>query len=305
MEEKQLSLTAIMSAYLRAYHSLHDNPKIFDDFLAHCVIPEERQALIEQGLVSSLQFSDPGRAAACPDRATALEWVIRTMTGPPNILSRSRYTEDNLIEAISQGVKQYVILGAGLDTFAFRYPDLVNHLRVFEVDHPATQTFKRNRLTELKWALPPNLFYVPFDFTQGDLAAALIKSSYDMQVKSFFSWLGVTMYLSRDEVFATLRAIADIAPAGSTVVFDYLDTDAFDPGKAAPRVRGMLEMARYAGEPMQTGFEPSSLAAEMARLGLRIHDNLSPSDIEKKYFRDRTDGYYACEHVHFALAVID
>jgi len=293
-----------MSAYLRAYHSRHDNPKIFDDFLAHRIIPEERQALIEQGLANSLKLSDPERAAVCPDQATALAWVLRAMTGPPNILSRSRYTEDSLEEAIRQGVEQYVILGAGLDTFAFRRPDLVKQLRVYELDHPATQTFKRHRLAELKWKITPNLNYVPIDFTQGNLTAALTQSSYAPQAKSFFSWLGVTMYLTRDEVYTTLRAIANIAPAGSTVIFDYLDTDAYDPGKAASRVQGMLKLAQHAGEPMKTGFEPSTLAADIARLGLRIQDNLSPADIEERYFQGRVDGYYACEHVHFARAVI-
>lgn len=305
MIEKQVSLTAIMSAYLRAYHSLHDEPKIFDDFLAHSIIPEERQALIEQGLVGSLQFTDPKRAALCPDRATALAWVIKAMSGPPNVLSRSRYTEDNLEEAIRQGVEQYVILGAGLDTFAFRRPELVKQLRVYEVDRPATQAFKSQRVKELKWKLPPNLNFVPVDFKQGNLAAALAQAGHDPQAKSFFSWLGVTMYLTRDEVFGTLRTIAGVAAAGSTVIFDYLDTDAFAPEKAAPRVQGGIRLAQHAGEPMKTGFDPSMLAADIKRLGLRIQDNLNPADIEELYFQGRTDGYYACEHVHIVRAIIE
>lgn len=304
MEEK-LSLTAIMSAYLRAYHSLHDEPKIFDDFLAHHIIPEERQALIEQGLVSSLKFTDPHRAALCPDQATALAWVIRAMSGPPHVLSRSRYTEEILKKLIRQGVEQYVILGAGLDTFAFRCPELVKQIRVYEVDHPVTQAFKRQRLNELKWELPSNLNYAPVDFKQENLAAALAQAGYDPQAKSFFSWLGVTMYLNREEIFATLHTIADIAPAGSTVIFDCLDTDAFTPEKAAPRVQGGIRLAQQAGEPMKTGFDPSTLAADITPLGLRIQESLSPADIEKRYFQGRTDGYYACEHVHFVRAVIE
>ncbi len=133
-----------------------------------------------------------------------------------------------------------------------------------------------------------------------------MRSSYDPQVPSFFSWLGVTYYLTRGAVFATLRAIADIAPAGSAVIFDYLDTDAFIPEKAAKRVQVMIRDARQiAGEPMITGFDPSSLAAELASTGLRLQEDLSPSDIQGLYFQGRKDGYYACEHLHFAWAVVE
>ena len=107
-------------------------------------------------------------------------------------LGRSRYTEDSLEKAVEQGVKQYVILGAGFDTFAFRCPEILEKLQVYEVDHPATQAFKRSRLAEAGWELPPQLHFVPVDFEQESLAEALTRSSYDPQAPSFFSWLGVT-----------------------------------------------------------------------------------------------------------------
>ncbi len=198
-----------------------------------------------------------------------------------------------------------MILGAGMDTFAFRRPDMLEKLQVFEVDHPATQAFKRSRLSELCWEQPANLHFVPVDFTKESLAAALTRSSYNPQALSFFSWLGVTIYLPREAVFATLRAIADTAPAGSPVIFDYMDTDAFVPGRAAKYVQVMLKRNQRLGEPvMNAGFDPSTLAVDLARLGLRLHESLSPTDIDGFFFQGRTDGYHAREHMHYAQAVV-
>lgn len=306
MEENQISRsTAIGSAYLRAYHSINDNPKIFDDFLANHLIPDEMSKSIEQKFVGALKFLDPVRAALCPDQATALAWIMQNYTASPMTLSRSRYTEDILEKAVRQGVQQYVILGAGMDTFAFRRPELMEQLQVFEVDHPATQAFKLQRLADLGWEHPAQLHFVPVDFTQESLASALKHSSFEPQASSFFSWLGVTYYLTRDAVFATLRAIAAVAPAGSTVIFDYFDNDAFVRERAAKRVQFMVDAFAQSDEPLITGFDPFTLAEDLARSGLRLHENLSPTDIEERYFQGRTDGYYAFEHVHFARAVVE
>jgi methyltransferase (TIGR00027 family) len=305
MIENQVSLTALLCAYFRAYHAMHDTPKILDDFLAYHLIPQENRALIEQGFTKYLQLNnDPESAGTRSNQAATLATIMQVM-GLPNVLGRTRYTEDYLCNAVKQGVEQYVILGAGMDTFAFRCPDILDRLHVFEIDHPNTQTFKRHRLAELDWELPKNLYFVPVDFTQESLATALKRSSYDPRKVSFFSWLGVTMYLTQDEVFATLRSIIDVASAGSMVVFDYFDTEAFIPDKTPPHMQEMREKLRQIGEPMKTGFDPSTLAIDLASLGFRLHENLSPSDIQKRYFLGRKDGYYAQELVHFARAVIE
>ncbi|BCU81654.1 putative S-adenosyl-L-methionine-dependent methyltransferase YktD [Polycladomyces abyssicola] len=303
MEENQVSLTALISAYARAYHAMYDSPKIFNDFLAYHLFTDEEFTNMGRNLAGALKFFDPERAASCPDQETALAWVMRTQSTPIT-LSRARYTEDSLETAVKQGVQQYVILGAGMDTFAFRRPEMLRQLQVFEVDHPATQALKRHRLSRLGWEYPAQLHFVPVDFTKESLVTALKRSSYDQHTLSFFSWLGVTYYLTRDVVFDTLRSLTDIAPVGSTIIFDYLDTDAFVPERAAKRVQRMQEIVRRAGEPMKTGFDPSTLAADLASIGLHLHENLGPSDIEARYFQGRTDGYHAFEHVHFAWAVI-
>jgi methyltransferase (TIGR00027 family) len=220
--------------------------------------------------------------------------------------SHARYAEDALEKAVRQGVKQYVILGAGMDTFAFRRPEMMKHLEVFEVDHPSTQKFKLHQLAELGWKHPAKLHFIPIDFTKESLVTALTSlSSYEPKVKSFFNWLGVTPYLPHKDVLATLRFIADVAPVGSSLVFDYLDTDAFIPEKSSPQMQKSLEYLRKIGEPMITGFNPLTLGEELASLGFSLQENLSPADIEKRYFKGRTDGYHAYEYGHFACAVVE
>jgi len=307
MDKKRASFTAMLMAYYRAYHAMHETPKIFHDFLACHLFTEDEHSFFENACSQAPRLDDPERAASLPDRAAAIAWALQTITpGPSMTLSRSRYTEEILDKAVGQGVRQYVILGAGFDTFAFRRPEMLEKLQVFEVDHPVTQAFKRQRIAEAGWKLPAQLHFVPVDFEQESLAEVLTRSSYNPQALSFFSWLGVTYYLTRDAIFTTLHDIANIVPAGSAIIFDYLDTDAFVPEKAAKRVKNTIRDAQQnAGEPMITGFDPSSLAADLASLGFYLQENLSPTDIEERYFKGRTDDYHACEHLHFAKVVVE
>jgi methyltransferase (TIGR00027 family) len=183
---------------------------------------------------------------------------------------------------------------------------MLEQLEVFEVDHPATQEFKLHRLAELGWKHPAKLHFIPIDFTKESLVTALTSSSfYNPSVKSFFSWLGVINFLSRDEAFATLRSITEIAPTGSMVVFDYLDTDAFIPEKMSPQMREFKDFLLKIDEPIITGFNPATLAEEFACLGFQLNENLSPDDINGCYLQGRTDGYHAQEHGHFACAVVE
>ena len=318
MKENQASLTALLVAYMRAYHATHDTQKIFDDFLAYDLIPEEKRALIEQHLIeqnlpldqqlnyfkhTTLHSNDTTISASLRQ---VINNAINEQEWTAQLFSRARYAEDALKKAIKKGVKQYVILGAGMDTFAFRQPEMMEHLEVFEIDHPATQKFKLHRLAELGWKHPAKLHFISVDFTKESLVTALTSSSsYDSTAKTFFSWLGVTYFLTRDEVFKTLRYITKIAPVDSTLVFDYFDTDAFIPEKSSPQMQKSLEYLRKIGEPMITGFNPSTLGEELASLGFRLHENLSPVNIEERYFQGRTDGYHAYEHGHFACVVVE
>ena len=305
MTENRVKHTAPLLTYFRAYHAVHDAPKIFDDFLAYHLLTEQERAFFDQQFATAVKIIDPVHAASCPDEATALAWFMRAIAPLSLAISRAKYTEDLLEKGVREGVRQYLILGAGMDSFAFRCPELVEKLQVFEVDHPATQAHKRSRLAEIGWEQPVQLHFVPVDFNHESPAAALACSSYNRESPSFFSWLGVTYYLNREAVIATLCAIAGLAPAGSTIVFDYLDKDAFLSETAARSIQVGMEYVRNIGEPMITGFEPSTLSEELAPLGLRLLENLSPFDIEERFFRGRTDGYHAYEHMHFARAVVE
>lgn len=305
MDDTKIKRTALMSAYLRANHAVDTSVKIFDDFMAPRLLTEEDFAAFDNLMAEALPLVDPKRAALGTGRAYAIAAMVQSYFPTSLFLSRSRYTEDHLHSAIPQGVTQYVILGAGMDTFAFRNHELLHDLQVFEIDHPATQDFKRKRLTELGWDIPGNLHFVPVDFTKQKLDAELAHTTYDPQVPTFYSWLGVIHYIPHDAVFQTLRTIAEISRAGSVVVFDYWDQEAFLLEKAAARVNIMQTMLHKAGEPMVTGLDPSTLSSELKSVGLRLLEHLSPSDIQDRYFQNRTDNYYAYEHAYFAKAVVE
>jgi methyltransferase (TIGR00027 family) len=303
MEEKQAGITALITAYSRAYHATHDFPKIFDDYLADQMYTDEEHTNFDQNLAGLLPLINPELAASQPDPATALAWVMQLHNGPIS-LSRSRFTEDCLEEALRLGVQQYVNLGAGLDTFAFRRIDLADTLQIFEVDHPVTQDLKRQRVSIAGWPIPANLHLVSIDFNQDDLASTLQSSSFDPNKLTFISWLGVTYYLTREVVFSTLETLVGIALQGSPIVFDYLDQDAFIPEKTARRCQLLQSIARQVGEPMKSGFDPSDLNKDLQNIGFRLEENLSPAVIDQRYFQGRTDRYRAFEHIHFARAVI-
>ncbi len=201
--------------------------------------------------------------------------------------ARSRYAEDELACAVAHGVRQYVVLGAGLDTFAYRNPH--PGLRVFEVDHPATQVWKREQLEAAGIAIPAALTFVPIDFERQTLAEGLGLAGFDLKAAAFFSWLGVTPYLTRDACISTLNLIAR-TPPGSGVVFDF----AVDPALLNPGQRQALDalserVARY-GEPFQLFFDPRKLQDELAEIGFQRTEFLQGKELNERYFKDRDDG---------------
>lgn len=305
MNNDQVSRTAQMTAFNRGYHSRNDAPLIFDDFLAFELLGYEDQRSVEEQIMEMLRIVNPLAATSFSSDETALNWLMQSSAAAPLVLSRATYAEELLERAVEKGVRQFVLLGAGLDTVAFRRPELLQHITILELDHPATQEHKRRRLEILGWELSSNLHFIPVDFTCTSLAEALQASEFDDQEPSFFSWLGVTYYLTRSEVMAALRDFARMAAPGSCIVFDYLDNDAYDERLAAPRVRRMIESVSALGEPMLSGFDPLLLGEELAQVGLRLVEDLSPTDIHKRYFMGRTDFHRACEHAHFARVTIE
>lgn len=305
MEENQGSRTAWGAAFYRAYHHENDQPRLFDDPLARQLLPPQVEiSSFEDRALKLHALIDPEAAQDQTQRALALARAMRAISVPAHVLSRARYTEECLEKAMAQGATQYVILGAGLDSFALRRPDLMERLEVFEVDHPASQAYKRRRLAELGWALPRGLNFVEVDFNREGLAQGLGRSTFDPQAVSFFGWMGVTYYLPEEAVRQTLAAIAGLAVAGSSLVFDYSDQLAQVPAREVRRHKVMQEVLRRAGEPLVSSLESSLLAHGLAALGLTLLEDLDAAQIEARYFGESGGGYHASPKIRYAWAQV-
>lgn len=276
------SKTALRVGLRRAAHQLLDTPLIFDDPLALSILSLDP--------ASSLQ-SSPGWLQDTP--------LARVLRG--SLAARSRFAEDALHAAIRRGTDQYVILGAGLDTFAYRNsypPDL---LRIVEVDHPATQSWKRACLAEAGIPVPENLIYAAADFEHHSLEQILCQAGVDTGRSIFFAWLGVTPYLSEASITATLRSVAAM-PEKSAVVFDYLiPVENLSP--VARKAFDLLaEQVALAGEPFQSFFEPAALAVRLSELGFSQIEDVTPEMMNARYFQGRTDGLRVGSLAHLMLA---
>jgi methyltransferase (TIGR00027 family) len=270
LEGNQPSTTAQRVGIRRAAHQLLDEPKIFDDPLALRMIGKEDASALQ---ADPYKFED-----------TPLAPYIRA-----SMAARSRYAEDELERGVQRGITQYVILGAGLDTFAYRNPHSRTELQVFEVDHPLTQTWKRTRLKEAGIALPGNLTFTPVDFETETLAESLRNSGFNPCRCTFFSWLGVTPYLTADAIMATLRFIASAAP-GSGVVFDYMILPSLLTTAQFARFDELARRVASVGEPWQASFDPALLMNELRGMGFGYVKDNGPDEMNPRYCANRKDG---------------
>jgi methyltransferase (TIGR00027 family) len=209
-----------------------------------------------------------------------------------SIVARARFIEDLVVEQSSYGVAQYVILGAGLDTFAQRRPDIASHLRVFEVDRPGPQAWKRQRLIELGFGIPDWLRFVPVDFEAGDdWWARLTAAGFDAARPAVVTSTGVSMYLTREATFATLRQVATLAP-GSTFAMTFL----LPLELADPEIRPALQMAekgaRASGTPFISFYLPDEITALACEAGFRQAQHISAATLTERYFAGRSDGLH-------------
>ena len=198
------------------------------------------------------------------------------------------------------GTEQYVILGAGLDTFAFREPEFMKKYMVYELDHPKTQADKIQRIDRAGLDIPQNLIFVGVDFTKDDLCEMLLSAGFDNTKKTFFSWLGVSYYLFRDDIEKMLKSIASIAADGSTLLFDYADAGLFLSDEK--RVQNMVAMAKAGGEEMKSSFDYWSMEQMLSNYGFLIYEILEPKDIQTRIIGKR--GMKAFEHINYVQAVI-
>ncbi|MCC7079857.1 MAG: class I SAM-dependent methyltransferase [Burkholderiales bacterium] len=263
MREGAPSATAQGAALHRAVHQLIDHPRVLDDPWALPIVGPE----------------------ALADLQATVDRQSRGMRA--GIVLRSRYAEDRLAAAFERGVRQYVVLGAGLDTFAYRNPHA--GLRVYEVDHPATQAWKQARLAAAPIPVPDSAAWVPVDFEVQSLADRLYVSGLDRDRPVFFSLLGVATYLTRPALFSTLEFVRSCA-AGSEIVFSFsLPESMLSEAQRARRTRSMAAMAAL-GEPWVSFYQPAVLAANLRAAGFRTAQVLAPGDANRLYFGGRSDG---------------
>jgi methyltransferase (TIGR00027 family) len=302
VENHRDSITSLISAFSRAYHCEHDSPIIFDDFIAKNLISQEEFLGIQGNMVQNIHFFSKEFAESCRnDQAEILKWITQVQLSPIT-LSRSAYCEKVLLNELRLGVKQYVILGAGLDTFCFRHTELTGCLDVFEIDFPSTQDFKKQRLNNAQLEIPNRLHFVPMDFTKRFSIPILLQEGFKHE-KTFFSFLGVSYYLTKDEIKSLFQHVFSLVPPGSSIVFDYADDRLFSEQGRSNRVQNMVHMAAAGGEPMKSCFSYEEIEHLLNDIGLLIYEHLSPDDINDQFFSNRTDYLSAFETVHYIHAV--
>lgn len=292
------SFTAVMMAAIRAAHFSQPQPRIFEDALAVALLSAEELKAFENTSARLVRLLRPEAASPKPDAATVPD-ALRLGPGV-SVLARAGFIEESLFACLRDGVRQYVIVGAGLDTFALRHPELSERLSVIEIDHPATQAFKRARMAQAGLSVPRNLHFVAADFERESLADALRGTAYDPSVPAFFACSGVAYYLSSEAVLATLRSIASVAASGSQVLFDYFEAGAFAPD-APLRIRFVVERSREVGEPLKSSLDPAKLRADLAAVGLQLTEDLGPEEIQRRLLANLGD-FQAVPYWHFVQA---
>jgi methyltransferase (TIGR00027 family) len=257
MKPNQPSRTALLIGRQRAAHQLLDHGSILNDPFA--------MKILHEGEKDVLQFANEHPLASIGRLFAA---------------ARSRIAEDALSGAVERGIRQIVILGAGLDTFALRNPHGARQIRIYEVDHPVTQAWKLERMAEAQLALPPWLIFVPVDFERDDLGETLAGAGFHQNSPAFFTWLGVVPYLTQEAIVSTLDYMASIP--NSEVVFDYMEPPQAFPEEMRELVAKRTEQLEKTGERWASRFDPAGMAAI-----LRSHGFCAIEDIDFQEIRSR------------------
>ncbi len=269
MFDREASRTALATAYLRAAHQLLDaQPRILDDPIAVRLL----------GSAGSERIYGAVQRYRTPE-ASALR---------SHVVLRSRFAEDRLAAAMERGVTNYVILGAGFDTFVFRQPSWARSLRIVEVDHPDTQAAKRSRLAEAGIPMPANAAFAPIDFENESLGDGLFRHRVSVKSPAFFSWLGVTMYLNEAAIDSALLSMAAFS-AGSEVVLTFKPPQEGKSDRAQEPVSDLAQRVAGVGEPFVSFFTPEAIEEKLLHAGFTKVEFLSPADADARYFKQRED----------------
>jgi methyltransferase (TIGR00027 family) len=285
---------------MRAVHTRLDRPPLIEDSWGDRLVLESERQAVAKLILRGLDPATREQIEAL-DSVAVLDAALRAHLGYGWAIVRTRYAEDVLEAAVARGIRQYVILGAGFDSFALRQPAFARNVAVFEIDHPLTQNLKHQRLHDCGLQVPSNLHFVPADLGQEEPGTALARSPFRLTEPAFFSWLGVTQYLTRRANIATLRGIAGCSAAGSELVFTYVDERELGPDRESVDL-GRVQSTVVSSEPWLSGFAPARLAHDLRAIGLILVEDLGGQEAQQRYCRGRRDGLSPAPAFHIAHA---
>jgi len=287
MNKGQASNGAADAAGARALHVLFEQPLVFDDPYALGFASPRFRNMADKPLLHFLIMH-------------VLCRKMRPVSG--QILARARYAEDLLDRALANGIQQYVIIGAGYDSFALRRPNLKSHLKLFELDHPLTQARKREKIAQLKLRPPEMVEYVALDFERESVAEGLARSGFNADTPAFFSWLGTVPYLTHEATAGTLSSVAQVAARGSEIVFDYMLPDSAIEKSERRNTQALKKFTQKRGELLISAMEPAELESCLDTLGWELLENINAQEQERRYFTGRRDGLRPWAASNFAHA---
>ncbi len=293
MHKEEPSITAKICALSRAHHSQYAEDKIFDDYLAFDLLgAQEYKAM--KNLIIQILSSNSWQIPFFETWDSFLDELIA-----PIILTRIHYAEEELLAFAEANRKvQYVICGAGMDSFAFRNKN--KNIKVFELDHPNTHKYKLNRIKELGWKIPENVQYVDIDFETHNLKEVLLKTGFQPGVKTFFTLLGVSYYLTADVLTDTFIKIAELSAKGSRLIFDYPEKR--NNQKVPERFQILMDITESLGEKMTGGMVYDELRTELKKVNYHIKEHLTPGRIQERYLYNRGNRGRAFENVSFIMS---
>lgn len=302
MEDLVASRTALATALMRSLHTRADPKPLIDDPWGDRLVPEVVIEVIRQ----QIRARTPEGTVELPESSARgiVDAFLRASPAYASVILRTRYTEEALHAAVARGVRQYVMIGAGFDSYALRIPPQARELVVYEVDHPATQALKRQQLAACNAMLPPALHFLAADLAKEGLCDVLSRSLFRSDEPAFFSWLGVTMYLTREANLASLHAIARSGASGSELVFTYLDDALFRQERVPETFRDLQRAVSSVGEPFVSGFDPAHLAAYLGAIGFELEEDLEDIELLERYDRAGTNALKTVPRSRIARARI-
>lgn len=302
MEQK--SMTALVSAFSRAYHSLNNEVTIFNDSIARKLLTDEEYQKIAKSMSAGINFFNPSFVG---ESEQALRWIVDNQLSP-SPLSRAAFAEKSLERAVLVGAKLYLIFGAGYDTFAYRQPPWANMLEVFEIDHSATAKDKQERLKKSNIKIPNNVYYIEANFNEKSWQKKLQNhNAFNSNKISFCTILGVAYYLSKESFESLISIISDIVPKGSSIVFDYPDENSYTEN-AGERAKKQSMLAGAANEKMLASYAYGEMEQLLSAHNFLIYEHLNPQEMTKQYFElyntlNPTHQMTAFDNVNYCLAV--